>query len=405
MGASGPSGGFDIHNFFNKSPPSPYPPHQYASQPPYPPNQFSQNPGSFTANSGPLPSMPPQNFQYGTPQQLGRPPVFHPYMHYQQEHGLLSPSYTSAQYNQQQQSPQQQYSSSGSFNSLLSNPTLASPALSSSPQTSPSPLDGARLMALLTTNIGAEASSSDDSTFLSGSQQSVGGQSPSYQAISQDVSVHPLALAPALPTAPSALDTQASSTSVRLSSGKRPRGRPLWGDHVVYDVDVRKSGEAQPQLEVSPITVYGSDPLLVLGRQIAVNKRYICYGLRQGTIRILNINTALRALLRGHTQRVTDMVFLSEDQHLLASASVDGRIYVRRILEGPCSEGGKIHITEQMLLAIHIVGNWESCHPRVCWNLQMKDVLEVAIGKVVLSINVLKLPGRTSRRFSSRSTS
>lgn len=389
MGASGPSGGFDIHNFFNKSPPSSYP-QQYASQPPYPPNQFSQNPGSFSANSGPLPSMPPQNFQYGTPQQLGQPPVFHPYMHYQLEHGLLSTSYTSAQFNQQQQSPQQQYSSSSSFNSLLSNPTLASPALSSSAQTSP-PLDGARLMALLTTNIGAEASSSDDSTFLSGAQQSVDGQYPSYQAISQDVPVHPLALAPALLTASPALDSQASSTSVRPSSDKQPRGRPLWGDHVVYDVDVRKPGEAQPQLEVSPITVYGSDPLLVLGRQIAVNKRYICYGLRQGTIRILNINTALRALLRGHTQRVTDMVFLSEDQHLLASASVDGRIYVRRILEGPCSEGGKIHITEQMLLAIHMVGNWESCHPRVCWNLQMKDVLEVAIGKVVLSINVLKL--------------
>lgn len=52
------------------------------------------------------------------------------------------------------------------------------------------------------------------------------------------------------------------------------------------------------------------------------------------------------------------------------SASVDGRIYVRRILEGPSPEGGKILITEQILLAIQIVGDWESCHPRVCWNLQ-----------------------------------
>lgn len=309
MGASGPSGGFDIHNFFNMSPPSPYPPHQYASQPPYLPHQSSQNPGSFTTNLRPLPSMPPQNFQYGTLQQLGQPQVFHPYMHYQQEHGLLSHSYTPAQYNQQQQSPQQQYSSSSSFNSLLSNPTLSSPPLSSSPQTSASPLDGARLMALLTTNIGAESSSSDNSTVLSGTQQSVGGQSPSNQPISQDISVHPLVLAPALPTAPPVLDTQANSTSVRPSSGKQPRGRPLWGDHVVYDVDVRKPGEAQPQLEVSPITVYGSDPLLVVGRQIAVNKRYICYGLRQGTIRILNINTALRALLRGHTQVLANYDF------------------------------------------------------------------------------------------------
>lgn len=253
-------------------------------------------------------------------------------------------------------------------------------------------MDGARLMALLTTNIGAEPPSSDDGSLLSGTQQSATERPRSSQGLNQDVSIPPPALAPALPTAPPApVASVTSTTSARVSSGKQPRGRHLWGDHVVYDVDVRKPGEAQPQLEVSPITVYGSDPLLVVGRQIAVNKRYICYGLRQGTIRILNINTALRALLRGHTQRVTDMVFLSEDQHLLASASVDGRIYVRRILEGPSPEGGKILITEQILLAIQIVGDWESCHPRVCWNLQTQDVLEVAIGKFVLSIDVVKV--------------
>jgi enhancer of mRNA-decapping protein 4 len=381
MGATGPSGGFDIHNFFNKAPPGPYPPPppQYASHPPYPPNQFPQNPGSFPTNPGTsFPSMPPQNFQYNTPQQPGQPQVFHPYVHYQQEHGLRPPNYTAVPYNQQQQSPPQQFPSSGALNSLHLNPPLSSLPLSSSSQgsggpnqASTSPLDGARLMALLTTNIGAEAPSSDDGSFLSGTQQSAGERPRPSQGIIQDISIPPPALAPALPTAPPAPVVQAnSSASVRPSSDKQPRGRPLWGDRVVYDVDVRKPGEAQPQLEVSPITVYGSDPLLVVGRQIAVNKRYICYGLRQGTIRILNINTALRALLRGHTQRVTDMVFLSEDQHLLASASVDGRIYVRRILEGPSTEGGKILITEQILLAIQILGDWESCHPRVCWNLQ-----------------------------------
>lgn len=71
---------------------------------------------------------------------------------------------------------------------------------------------------------------------------------------------------------------------------------------MVYDVDVRVHGEAQPQLEVTPITKYGSDPQPVLGRQIAVNKSYICYGLKQGNIRVLNINNASRSLLRCHTQ-------------------------------------------------------------------------------------------------------
>lgn len=78
----------------------------------------------------------------------------------------------------------------------------------------------------------------------------------------------------------------------------------------MYDIDVRKPGETQPQLEVSPITVYGSDPTLGLGRQIAVNRKFICYGLRGGTIRILNINSAQKSLLRGHSQVRLRMLLL-----------------------------------------------------------------------------------------------
>lgn len=98
---------------------------------------------------------------------------------------------------------------------------------------------------------------------------------------------------------------------VRMPSSKLPKGRHLIGDHVVYDVNVRLQGEIQPQLEVTPITKYGSDPMLVLGRQIAVNKTYICYGLKQGNIRVLNINTALRSLFRGHEKVWLKTLFLS----------------------------------------------------------------------------------------------
>ncbi|KAG5090830.1 hypothetical protein JHK82_049608 [Glycine max] len=110
----------------------------------------------------------------------------------------------------------------------------------------------------------------------------------------------------------------AAAALTRLPSSKVPKGRRLVGEHVAYDVDVRLPGEVQPQLEVAPITKYGSDPNPVLGRQIAVNKSYICYGLKQGNIRVLNIHTAVRSLLRGHTQRVTDLAFFAEDVHLLA---------------------------------------------------------------------------------------
>lgn len=99
------------------------------------------------------------------------------------------------------------------------------------------------------------------------------------------------------------------SGPARMLSNKLPKGRHLIGDNVVYDVDVRLPGEVQPQLEVTPITKYGSDPQLVLGRQIAVNKSYICYGLKQGNIRVLNIHTALRSLFRAHTQ-VTQIFYL-----------------------------------------------------------------------------------------------
>lgn len=195
----------------------------------------------------------------------------------------------------------------------------------------------------------------------------------------------PGALAPAIPTAPPV----SLAPPMRLPSSKFPRGRHLHGENVVYDIDLRLQGEAQPQLEVSPITNYGSEPVLVVGRQIAVNRNYICYGLRAGTIRILNINTALRALLRGHTQRVTDMAFFSEDVHLLASASSDGRVYVRKIVEGLGDED-KMQITEQVLLAIQITGDWESVHPRVCWHSHLQEILLVGVGKYVLKIDVTK---------------
>ncbi|KAL0320918.1 UNVERIFIED_CONTAM: Enhancer of decapping protein 4 [Sesamum radiatum] len=94
------------------------------------------------------------------------------------------------------------------------------------------------------------------------------------------------------------------SPVMRMPSSKLPKGRHLIGDRLVYDIDVRLPGEVQPQLEVTPITKYGSDPGLVVGRQIAVNKTYICYGLKLGAIRVLNINTALRSLLKGLAQEV-----------------------------------------------------------------------------------------------------
>lgn len=180
----------------------------------------------------------------------------------------------------------------------------------------------------------------------------------------------------------------------RIPSSKLPRGRRLAaGERVVYDVDSRLPGELKPpQLEVTPITKYVSDPGLVLGRQIALNRMYICYGLKLGAIRVLNINTALRSLLRGHTQKVTDMAFFAEDVPLLASASIDGRIFVWRINED-FDEETKPQITGKIVLAIQIigVGEGETFHPRVCWHPHKQEILVVGVGNYLLKIDTIKL--------------
>ncbi|KAM0850199.1 hypothetical protein ACQ4PT_053228 [Festuca glaucescens] len=191
-----------------------------------------------------------------------------------------------------------------------------------------------------------------------------------------------------LPVMPSAPPARMLSTT----SSKVPRGRLLGaGDKAVHNVDSRLPGEAQPpQLEVTPITKYTSDPGLVLGRQIAVNRTYIVYGLKMGNIRVLNINTALRSLLRGHTQRVTDMAFFADDVHRLASASVDGRIYVWRIDEGH-DEENKPQISGKIEVAIQIVGDAEAYHPRICWHSHKQELLFVGIRNYVLRIDTTKV--------------
>nr|GEX16600.1 hypothetical protein [Tanacetum cinerariifolium] len=169
-----------------------------------------------------------------------------------------------------------------------------------------------------------------------------------------------------------------------------PTGRCLSGGVVVYDVDVRLGGEMQPQLEATPITKYGSDPVLVLGRQIAVSKSYICYGLKQGAVRVINKNTGLRALFKGFAQRVTDMAFFAEDVYLLASASMDGRVYVWKITEGP-DDDDTPQIIGNIVIAVEIVGAGEFVHPRICWHCHKQEVLVVGIGRRVLKIDTTKV--------------
>lgn len=59
--------------------------------------------------------------------------------------------------------------------------------------------------------------------------------------------------------------------------------------------------------QVMPITVYHSDFVLEMRRQIAVNNIYICYALKQGHLRVLSTQSALRALVKAHAPPLTDL--------------------------------------------------------------------------------------------------
>ncbi len=136
------------------------------------------------------------------------------------------------------------------------------------------PLDGARLMALLTTHSGSDGPSKEDktSTTIAGPPQSSMELPHSSHGNTAEVSVPPPAIAPAMPTAPP-VNLVLFSSSSTFSSNKLPKGRSLRGEHVIYDMDVRRSGEAPPQLEVCRIVMHTSLPVLLMGRWIAVNRR------------------------------------------------------------------------------------------------------------------------------------
>ena len=75
---------------------------------------------------------------------------------------------------------------------------------------------------------------------------------------------------------------------------------------------------------------------------------------------------------------------------LLCSASVDGRVYIWKITEGP-GEEEKSQITGKIVMAIQIVGEGDSVHPRVCWHCHKQvHILLVRKGSCDSMIHMLQ---------------
>ena len=64
---------------------------------------------------------------------------------------------------------------------------------------------------------------------------------------------------------------------------------------------------------------------------------------------------------------VISFIWIMCDFCFLFSASVDGRVFIWRISEGP-DEEEKPQILGKIVVAIQILGEGESLHPRVCWH-------------------------------------
>ncbi|VFQ82481.1 unnamed protein product [Cuscuta campestris] len=371
--AGGGGGGpFDLHKFFKPSPSVP----SSASG-----NPNAQNPNNhnlISSSAFPLPSAsypPPTGGGGGGP--FAYQPQTVPFRPHAQYH-LHIPQYSgqAPQVDGQFSSLHQQRSIS--FPTQPVQPPPANPHMFQNPNSNQN--SGVQLMAML---------SPTPPTHEIQQQSPIPGIQPTTSGSDLSDFSAPTSV-PLLHSVPNIDNMHAGSGPMRLKSNKLPKGRHLIGDQIVYDIDARLPGEVQPQLEVNPITKYNSEPVLALGRQITVNKPYICYGLKLGNIRVLNSHTALRALLRGHVQRVSDMAFFAEDVHLLASASIDGRVYIWKITEGPDDEG-KPQITEKVVVAIKFIGEGESTHPRVCWHCHKQEILVVGIGKRVLRIDTTKV--------------
>lgn len=74
---------------------------------------------------------------------------------------------------------------------------------------------------------------------------------------------------------------------------------------------------------------------------IAVNDNYICYGIRNGLVRVFSRKSGnVRSLLRGHSDSISTLKFLSNTDVLL-SVDVRGRVIVRKLtLQGAGSDDG-----------------------------------------------------------------
>ena len=112
-------------------------------------------------------------------------------------------------------------------------------------------------------------------------------------------------------------------------AAKAPKGVALARGQATYEVGA-VGAAARKQTKVTAITIYNTDAGYRAGRLIAVSSRYICYGVRGGSVRVIHQTTGQRLLQKGHTSsELADLCISGEgDACTLAAVAANGDLFV-----------------------------------------------------------------------------
>jgi WD40 repeat protein len=168
-------------------------------------------------------------------------------------------------------------------------------------------------------------------------------------------------------------NTLRTSTSL-TSSAKKVKselGMPIASKYFQY---TRFTLPRKP-LEVVPITLFPKPEANVYkcGNIISVNAKFMCYVVKGNSVRVIEIMTAARQLLKGHEANIVDMKFFSDTEDVLATLDKDGRLVVWNLESHATGATNDIRATRQLEHTFTAAGPFVA----LAWDPSTKDNLAV----------------------------
>ena len=159
---------------------------------------------------------------------------------------------------------------------------------------------------------------------------------------------------PKIPKLPAEADfSTVENNSKTVLKDARPAVATMLPEDKNLTYVVKADIENEP--ETTPITLYKSDPKVTnssfSGLRVGGNSEYICYIMKHSQIRVIHKPSVQRALLRGHTKPVTDVLFCPIINSLLGTIAQDGFAIIWELkLDESVSSGSKLLFRETLRL-------------------------------------------------------